>query len=69
LRRLAKGRLSELFGKETVPIDEFLRAAGLFRASQETWDSGVDSNLAEVLEAYADGVNDFVKGVSLAESE
>ena len=32
-RRLGKGALSELFGPASLPIDEFMRHAGLFRAS------------------------------------
>ena len=35
-RRLGKGKLSEIFGKEALPIDEFMRSVGLERSSRET---------------------------------
>jgi len=37
MRRLGSGRLSEIFGKESLPIDEFMRTVGLRRTSEKTW--------------------------------
>lgn len=42
-----------------------MRYIGLQRSSIETWEAGVDPELASVLKAYSDGVNDYVQGISL----
>ena len=60
MRRLGKGRLSEIFGKESVPIDEFLRSVGLHRSCEATWEKGVDTFYKESLIAFSNGVNDYV---------
>jgi len=60
MRRLGKGRLSEIFGKESLPIDEFIRSAGLYRSCEETWNKGVDDLLSTSLTAFSNGVNDYV---------
>jgi len=60
MRRLAKGRLSELFGKETVSMDEFFKNIGMQRSCEATWAQGVEPLLKEALEAYSNGVNDYV---------
>ena len=41
-RLAAKGRLSSIFGKDAIFIDEFMRYVGLERTSLETLDLGVD---------------------------
>ena len=69
MRRLGKGRLSEIFGKESVPIDEFLRSIELNKACEETWERGVEDSYKEVLIAFSNGINDYVKGVSLTPIE
>ncbi|MCY4647525.1 MAG: penicillin acylase family protein [Gammaproteobacteria bacterium] len=53
-RRVAQGRLSELFGEETLDADRFLRTLGLARAGQET---AVSTGTRALAEAYARGVN------------
>ena len=53
-RRVAQGRLSELFGEQTLEADRFLRTLGLARAGRETAISGGTRALGE---AYARGVN------------
>ena len=61
---MIRGDLSEIFGKDALIIDEFMRYVGMARVSQETWDSGTLSvEEASKLQAYADGVNDYVQGV------
>lgn len=63
---MVRGELAEIFGKDALVIDEFMRYVGLARVSKETWDSGTLSlEEAKKLQAYADGVNDYVQGVSL----
>lgn len=64
-RRLVKGTLAELFGKDVLVIDEFMRHVGLERASREAWDLGLDPQVTKNLQAFSNGVNDFVQGVTL----
>lgn len=60
-RRVAQGRLSELFGEETVEADRFLRTLGLARAGRGS--AAVISPETRALgEAYARGVNAAVAG-------
>ncbi len=55
-RRIAAGRLSEIFGAQTVEADRFLRRLGLRRAA-EAEAAAADHEEQLVLEAYAGGVN------------
>ncbi len=62
MRRTAQGRLSELFGAETLPIDEFMRALDIYTISQRA----VSHQTAEtivMLEAYSAGVNAWIEVV------
>ena len=69
MRRLAAGKLCEILGKDALPIDEFMRYVGIRRLSQASFDLGLSPETFKTLKAYADGVNDFVQGVSLIASE
>ncbi len=53
-RRVAQGRLSELFGEETLDADRFLRTLGLARAAGRV---AIGSETRALVEAYARGVN------------
>jgi penicillin amidase len=60
-RHIGSGRLSEMFGKGTLDTDAFLRTLG--------WREEAESDLAKLspdsramLEAYANGVNAYLKG-------
>ena len=65
-RRLSKGKLAEIFGEEALGIDEFMLYIGLDRSSRDSWDQGtIEAESAKYLQAYADGVNDYVQGVSI----
>lgn len=69
-RRTAKGELSVLFGEKALPVDTFFRQINLRGLAKESWE--MDRLPAETrgqLQAYANGVNDYVQGVSLTESE
>ncbi|MGD8496782.1 MAG: penicillin acylase family protein [Gemmatimonadales bacterium] len=56
LRRIATGRLSELFGEQALQTDRFVRTLGLGRIAGDGVDRlGADERQA--LEAYASGVN------------
>jgi len=55
-RRIAAGRLAEVFGPSALETDRFLRALGVRRAAQAQWHRLPEaSRLA--LQAYADGIN------------
>lgn len=62
MRRTAQGRLSEIFGAETVEIDHLMRALDLYGLAREA----VEFQSAETrvaLEAYAAGVNAWLRVV------
>ncbi|MFS4438882.1 penicillin acylase family protein [Paracoccaceae bacterium GXU_MW_L88] len=62
LRRTAQGRLSEMFGSETVEIDRFLRTVDIYGAAKDALpDQSPETRAA--LEAYADGVNAWIATV------
>ena len=56
LRRTAQGRLSELFGERTLPIDRFMRRLDLYTHAINSVDAQ-DEQATEALDAYAKGVN------------
>jgi penicillin amidase len=62
LRRTAQGRLSELFGRETLAIDELMRALDIYTIAQQSVDYQSEATL-EALQAYADGVNAWLRVV------
>lgn len=55
-RRMAQGRLSEVFGRKTVKQDVWLRTLGLYRAAEKSLPA-LGSEARASLEAYAAGVN------------
>ena len=58
-RRVAQGRLSEIFGADALGTDRFMRTLGLYRHAA----AGVpfvSPEFKAVLDAYAQGVNDFI---------
>jgi penicillin amidase len=59
MRRVAAGRLSEIVGATTVPVDRLMRTLGLYaQAAQQAQDAG--PQLKQVLAAYSAGVNAFL---------
>lgn len=56
LRRTAQGRLSEVFGARTLPIDRLMRRLDLYRLAQESVPAQ-DAFATEALRAYSAGVN------------
>jgi penicillin amidase len=62
-RRVAQGRLAEMFGpgpdRSLVDADAFLRTLGLYGAAQ-TELAKLDDTTRSELQAYADGINAFV---------
>ncbi len=59
-RRVAAGRLSELFGEVTLEADRFLRRLGLRRAAEQDVPL-LSEESRQLSEAYAAGVNAFVE--------
>lgn len=55
-RRLAQGRLSEVFGKESVPQDTWFRTLGLYAAARLAWPA-LSKEAQASLTAYAAGIN------------
>ncbi len=61
-RRTAQGRLSEIFGPDTVAIDELMRALDLYGVAREA-SRLQDADALASLEAYSDGVNAWLRQV------
>ena len=62
IRRIAAGRLSELFGKKLVRNDKFFSGLGIAEATEETI-KNLDTTTVEysLAMAYLDGVNQFIE--------
>ncbi|MFE1444230.1 penicillin acylase family protein [Streptomyces sp. NPDC058739] len=61
-RHLTSGRLSEMFGEGQVENDEFLRTLGWDRVAKKEYDSVLSDSTKKYLQAYAKGVNAYLKG-------
>lgn len=65
LRRLADGRLAEVFGPAALPSDRFFRTLGFRRHAKRTLDSVYrktpDAPFVRAAEAYVRGVNAFIQ--------
>jgi penicillin amidase len=61
LRRIAAGRLSELFGKKTKDVDCFFKSLGIEEATEKTIKNlAKDTEHLQLSEAYLGGVNQFI---------
>jgi len=62
IRRIAAGRLSELFGEKLIRTDKFFSGLGIEEASEKTI-KNLDKNgeAYQLAMAYLDGVNQFIK--------
>jgi len=63
LRRTAQGRLSELFGARTLPIDSLIRRLDLYTLAQSSVRS-MDAETQAALDAYSAGVNAWINEVN-----
>ncbi|PWL38740.1 penicillin acylase family protein [Flagellimonas aquimarina] len=62
LRRVAKGGLSEVFGKDLLETDKFFLSLGISDYSARTVSKlDVDSEMVTISNAYLDGINEFIK--------
>ncbi|MGD9832567.1 MAG: penicillin acylase family protein [Piscinibacter sp.] len=59
-RRIGAGRLAEAFGEPALGTDRFLRALGVRRAAAAQW-ARLEPRSREWLQAYAEGVNSFLR--------
>lgn len=58
MRRLARGQLAEVLGKEALPVDRLFRTFGLERAARRNL-AALSTETRRYLEAYARGVNAY----------
>ncbi len=58
-RRIGNGRLSEIFGAQTLPEDQFLRTVGFARAARSAWEH-LPEDARTQINAYVAGVNAFI---------
>lgn len=56
LRRIARGRLAEVFGEQALPTDRFMRTLGLWQAAERSLAMLSEEERAR-LDTYAEGVN------------
>lgn len=62
LRRIAAGRLSEMFGEKTVEVDQFFKSLGIEAAAQKTMQQLDTTEPSYVLsQAYLKGINQYIK--------
>jgi penicillin G amidase len=59
-RRIAAGRLAEILGESALDTDKFLRTLGIRRYAEAT-QKNLDQETTNALNAYAAGVNAFIK--------
>ena len=55
-RLTVQGRLSEIFGKQAFPLDEFMRRLDIYSLAQKSV-KAQDNRTVQALEAYAAGIN------------
>lgn len=59
-RHIGAGELSEMFGSSQVETDTFLKTLGWKKTAEAEW-AGLSPELKKYLQAYADGVNAYIK--------
>jgi penicillin amidase len=60
-RRIAQGRLSEIFGKIALDSDRVLRTLGFNRLGKSDWEKFKDKDTGVIGEAFCAGVNAFIQ--------
>ena len=62
MRRIAAGRLSEIFGKDLVSVDQFFGGLGIEEAATKTI-AGLDKTAQSYVltQAYLEGINQFIE--------
>lgn len=59
-RRVAEGRLAEIFGKDVVEYDVLFRTLGIYKIAYQLYDS-ISPKSKEILSSYSLGVNSFIR--------
>lgn len=59
IRRAGEGRLSEIFGEETVPFDKMFKTVGIYRTAQMIKNK-MNPEVLSLLKAYSEGVNFYI---------
>ncbi len=59
-RRAAQGRLSEIFGNQTVYFDEFAATMDFHRLAEKDLES-LDSSSQQLLNSYVNGINRYIE--------
>lgn len=60
MRRVSQGRLSEIFGVESIEYDKLFRTIGIYRTVKKHY-KNLPAETKEILENYSDGVNYFIE--------
>jgi penicillin amidase len=60
-RHVTSGRLSEMFGKDQIESDAFLRTLGWHRVAQQEYETKLSERGKKYLQAYSDGVNAYLE--------
>ena len=60
LRRAGEGRLSEIIGSKTVPVDKMFKTLGLYENVKQILPN-LSADTRRILEAYAKGVNSYIR--------
>ncbi|MCI0450353.1 MAG: penicillin acylase family protein [Chlorobi bacterium] len=60
MRRVAEGRLSEIFGSNSIEFDKLFRTIGISRFCY-SWYNSISPKSKQILDAYAYGVNKFIE--------
>ncbi|MBE2228384.1 MAG: penicillin acylase family protein [Ignavibacteria bacterium] len=59
-RRVAEGRLSEVFGAQVIEFDKLFRTIGIHRFSYN-WYNSISPESKQILTSYTSGVNKFIE--------
>jgi penicillin amidase len=60
VRRAGEGRMSEIFGSQTLPFDKMFRTVGIRNFAYENINR-INPDVRRILEAYSKGINRFIK--------
>lgn len=59
-RRVAQGRLSEVFGSQVIEFDKLFRTIGIHRFAY-SWYNSISPESKQILTSYTAGVNKFIE--------
>jgi penicillin G amidase len=61
-RRVARGQLAELIGKDGIEVDKYARTMGYERIAKKDWEVFESQpELRDLINYYCQGVNAFIK--------